>query len=362
MARLQVGNRWVHGDARISDLRWRHGADGGCLTASWRLDRSASNMRPPGFRTGAQVEIYEGRNRVWFGTLDQSGRADVDFTATGLLAQSRKFMAVDGSGNPTDNTDLAIDTAITNGLLLDYAGDAPANEVPSEKPLRLDELIGTHATANEVRATVRGDRLLRWESDPTTPKYVILPGSVPAPRPADEDFATTVTVYYVSSVSGSPPVADGFENATATDSDAEAIVGRREVYIDITDRGYLTATEAGWIADGILAKYGARYSFADAVTVTGRQLRRAGGSQVNLATVDAGHMVRFLGVRDASSVGGSGDFDVIIGATDYTDGSGVITLSPLGLVPRTLADVIASVPTIHTALNPMPGAGAVAGS
>lgn len=361
MARLQVGNRWAHDGANVDGLQWRHGADGGCLTASWRLDRSASNLRPPGFRTGAPVEIYEGRQRVWFGTLDQPGRADVDFTATGLLAQSRKFMAVDGSGDPTDSADLAIETAIGNGLLLDYAGDAPANEVPSEKPLRLDELIGTHATANGVRATVRGDRLLRWESDPTTPRYVILPGTVPAPRPADEEFATTVIVRYVSSVSGSPPVADGFTNAEATDADAEAIHGRREVFIDITDRGYLTATEAGWIADGILTKYGVRYSFADSVTVTGRDLLR-GSSPVNLATVDAGHMVRFLGVRDPSSVGGSGDFDVIVGATDYTDGSGVITLSPLGLVPRTLADVIASVPTIHTALNPMPGAGAVAGS
>lgn len=354
MARVRVGGVWLHSFTRVGGLRWRHGADGGCLEASWTTSRRASALGSPVLVRGALVEIFDGQVCVWSGLLSEPGEDAGECYATGLLSAASRFMSED-SGGLTDDVDSALTWLSTNGLPFTYLGDAPANLVPSEQPQKLSAAIGIHATANSVRATVRPDRLLRWETDPTVQSLTVLPGVGVLGR-ADEDFATQVRVRYISSVSGTPPVADGYSVETVTDTAAENLYGRSTLYIDITDRGLLTATEAGWIAQGILDKYGARLAFNGSITLTGQQLRGAGNQRLSLASVQAGRMVRFLGVRTPSALTLSA-FDVVIGTTDYTDGSGQITLSPLGLAPRTLADVIASVPTVHTALNPAPGAG-----
>lgn len=356
MAHVRVGGRLLHSFTRVGGLRWRHGIDGGCLEASWSTSRLPSAFGSPILVRGALVEIFEGVQRVWVGTLSEPGEDTSECHAKGLLSETRGYMCEDGSGL-TDDVGAALTWATANGLRFAYLNDAPANLVPSEEPQRLDAAINLHATANSVRATVRPDGILRWEAEPTVPSLTVLPG-VGSVGHADEDFATRVNVRYVSSVSGTPPVADGFDVAPAVDADAEAIHGRSTIYVDVTDRGLLTATEAGWIAQGILDKFGARLSFASSITLSGDQLRSAGHQRVSLATIEAGQMVRFLGVRTPSQFSLS-SFDVTIAATDYTAGSGQITLSPLGLVPRTLADIIASVPTIYTALNPAPGVGAV---
>ncbi len=313
MARLRVGGQLLHEFTRVSGLRWRHGIDGGCLSAEWTVSRRPSSMTHPAFKRGALVEVFHGLQRVWVGRLSEPGDDTSQLYATGLLAQADGYMAFDGTA-VTDDVDDALTYATANGLSLTYLGDAPANVVPAEEP----RVLGR----------------------------------------ADEDFATRVHCRYISSVAGTPPVPDGYAVAEKINADAEAVYDRSTLYVDITDRGLLTATEAGWIAQGILDKFGARLSFTSGVTVNSRQLVTVGGGRVALQTIRAGQMVRFLGARTPSSFAG-GAFDVVIGSTDYTDGSGEITLNPLGLVPRTLADIIASVPTIHTALNPMPGAGAV---
>lgn len=357
MARVRVGGTWLHGYTRVADLRWRHGADGGCVEASWQIGRRPSFIESSVLVRGARVEIFAGFQRVWVGVLAEGGGRSGQCVASGLLAEAQRYEALDGVGAPTDDVSTAITTAVNDGWPAVFLGSTPTNTVPSEKPQRLHEIINLAGTANSQRATVRADGILRWESDPTTPFYVVLPG-IGALGRTDEEYATRVSVRYVASVSGTPPVADAFDRAVAVDSFAESIHGRSTVYVDVTDRGLLTATEAGWIADGILAKFGARLGFGESVTLAAGQIRDVGGSQVSLASIEAGRMVRFLGVR-TPAYANTASFDVVIGSTDYTDGSGQITLAPIGTTPRNLADVIASIPTIHTALNPAPGAGAV---
>lgn len=357
--RVRVAGRWLHTFCRVSELRVRHGADGGNLEASATVTGSRSVVEHPVFRRGAEVEVFDGLRRAWLGRMVETPEETGTWRATGLFAEARRFLAVSTfDQTPTDDVDDALDQAVIDGLPFTYLGDAPANFVPNEEPQRLDALINAHATANSVRATVRGDGILRWETDPTVPAYVVLPG-IGALSRADEDFATRVTVRYISSVSGTPPVADDYDTETVIDTAAETLHGLSALYVDITSRGLLTATEAGYVAQGILDKYGARLSFAGGVTVSANQLRHPGLARVGLGTVEAGRMVRFLGVRTPAHATTTA-YDVVIGSVDYTDGSGQITLNPLGLVPRTLVDVIASVPTTITELNPAPGAGALA--
>lgn len=356
MARVRVGGTWLHSYTRVGDLRWRHAAEGGCSEASWSIGRRPSIVASSVLERGAAVDIFDGFQCVWSGVLTGDAGRTGECAAVGLMRDAARYDSTDNLGVPTDDVEVGIATAQAAGWGATYLGDVPSNAVPNEQPEKLDAVINSRATANSVRATIRPDRVLRWEtSDPTG--YVVLPGVGVLGR-ADEDFATRVTVRYISSVSGTPPVADDWETVTVVDDRAETVYGRSSLFVGLESRGLLTATEAGWIADGILAKYGARLSFSESVTLSAGQLRDVGGSRVSLATVEAGRNVRFLGVWSPAQINSTA-FDVTIGATDYADGSGQITLSPMGLVPRTLADVIASVPTIHTALNPAPGAGAV---
>lgn len=352
MARVRVAGRWLHSFTVVDGLKWRHAADGGCVEASWGISQRPSALAHPVLTRGALVEVFDGLVRVWVGQLSESGEASSECHAVGLLNSTRRLLS------PTSDLNASINAAITNGAKFTYVNNSAPPAIPTETPEYLYDAITAAATGAGKRATVRADGVLRFETDPTTPDYYVVPGVGILGR-ADEDYVTHVSVLYISSVSGTPPVADGTAVATAADTDAAAVYGRSDHFIDIRDRGLLTATEAGWIASGFLAKAGARLSFANSITVTADQFRSIGGQRTSLAQVRAGQMVRFMGVRTPERVARA-SFDVVIGATDYEDGSGQITLSPLGLAARNLSDIIATIPTIWTRLNPNPGAGATA--
>lgn len=366
MARVRVGGVWLHSFTRVGGLRWKHGADAGCLEASWSTSRLPASLAEPVLKRGALVEIYEGARRVWLGRLSESGDDARSCQAKGLLADASRYMALAPSTlAPTDDVHDAITQANLDGWGVTYRGDTPTKDVggtpkrglPSEQPQRLDQAISAWATANGVRATVRADGVLRWETDPTTHTLVVTPGVGMLGR-ADDDYITHVVCRYISSVSGTPPVADGWSTVSAGDDLAASIYGRSTHYENLDSRGLLVASEAQSVADGILARAGVRLAFTGGATLTGLQLRDVGMQRLSLATLEAGRMVRFLGVRTPSKIGLQA-FDVVIGSTDYADGSGQITVSPVGLAARNLADIISTVPVNRSRLNTNYGAGAV---
>lgn len=357
MARVRVDGTWLHALTKVSDLRWKHGADGGCLEASWSISQRPGSFSFPVLRRGAEVEIFDGIIRVWYGRLSEPGEETSACLAVGPLSDASRYLCVTSANQPTSSVNTGITQAIVDGLKITYNGDAPTG-VPATGPQYLDAAIAAAATSTSTRATVRADGILRFEADPTVPSLVIAPGVASLGR-SDEDWATHVYCYYVSAVSGTPSAPSAWATALASAPDQAALYGRATQFVDLTDRGLLTSAQAAAIATGILAKTGARLSITNGLTVTSAQLRDVGGQRASLAQVTAGRMVRLLGVRTPDGAGSS-VVDVVIGSTDYLDGSGQITLNPLGMVPRSFADVIASIPKADDSLESTPGAGITA--
>lgn len=356
MARVRIdGTTWLHALCRVGDLRWKHGADGGCLEASWNISLRSGKLPTPVLRRGALVEIFDGVVRVWVGILSEPGDDLSASQAAGPMSDAEKYLCLSGTA-ATANVDTGITQAIADGWRVTYRADAPTG-IPKREPQYLHDAIAAAATGAGKRATVRADGILRFESDPTTPSYLLAPGLATLGR-ADEDWATHVYCYYVSQKSGTPSSPSAWATAVATAADTTTY-GRSVEYVDLQDRDLLTPTQASQIAAGILAKTGARLTPTGGLTVSSLQLRDIGGQRAPLAHVEAGRMVRLLGVRTPEGSGMTA-FDMVIGSVDYVDGSGQITLNPLGLAARNLADVIASIPTPGDRLPRTPGAGATA--
>lgn len=351
MPRVRVDGRWLHEFTRVGDLRWSHRADHGCYEASWTTSLRTPSQATRLLRRGARVEIFDGVVPVWRGVLSEHGGASSECHAHGLIREASRFLCLDSSLAPTSDITAGIAQAVLDGWDVDYYSGAPAS-VASEEPQTLAAALSAAATAAGQRVTVRADGVLRFESDPTTPTLIVLPGYGVLGL-ADEDFATRVTVRYVYSVSGTPPAPSEYRIETAENTAASARYGTASLYVDLTERGLLTPTVAANFAAGVLAKGSARLALTDSLELNKYAIRTAGGQQVSLAHLEAGTLVRLLAARiqDGTTVQA---FDMVIGGTDYTAGSGRVVVSPLGLASRNLADVIASTPTrapIATALG-----------
>lgn len=344
MARVRVDGRWLHSLSVVGGLKWSHRIDGGCAEASWTMLGLAPGFAATMLRRGSLVEVFDGLVCCWRGVLAESGEgSERECVATGLFGEAARFMCFAADGvTPTSNVDIGISRAITDGWGVEYATGSAPTGVASTDPQKLDEAVLAAALASSQRASVRADGVLRFEADPTTPQLMVSPGIGTLAR-ADEEYVTHVVVYYVKSVSGTPPVADDWGTVTASDDAAATIHGRSTHFVDITERGVIADEEAARVANGVLARTGARLSFANNLTVSADDLRHVGGARVSLAHVRAGQMVRVMGARSVD--GSSSALDIVVGGTDYVDGAGEITLSPVGLAPRNLADIIASIPT-----------------
>jgi len=326
----------------VGGLRWSHQWPGGCWDAGWTmggLSRTASSRL---LRRGAEVRIYEGTWPVWRGVLDESGDGQGSFSARGYYREAERFLAL-SAGAPTAVTADAITEAIADGWDVTYAGTPPTG-IATDQPQYLHQLLDTASTAASVRWGVNAMGELYFAADPTTPTLLVTPGQALMGR-ADDSYVTNLYADYVSAVSGTPPVASAWGWVNAEDAAAVAEFGRSASYVDLKPRGLMTATEAQNIIDGMLAKGRSRIGFTSPMTLGWHQLLTMGGVPANPATVTAGVMVRVYGaINPDGTVVAGGTQDVVIGATSHEAGSRTITLSPVGLEPRTLSSILAVTP------------------
>lgn len=332
----------------VGGLGWSHQWPGGCWEAGWQMGGLSRTSASRLLRRGAEVRIYVGTCPVWRGVLDESGDGQGSYSARGYYREAERFMALDSTGVPTVNTASAIAKAITDGWAVTYTGTPPAG-VPSEEPQYLHQLLDLASTSGGVRWGVNALGEVVFAADPTEPTLIVTPGQSLMGR-ADDSYATHLYAYHYTALAGTPPVPSAPQMATASDAAAAAEFGRSASFVDLRPMGVLSAGEASAILAGKLAKGRARIGFTSPMTLGWHQLLTRGGVPANPATVTAGQMVRVYGAvnPDGTAVAG-GTQDIVIGATSHEAGSRTITLTPVGMEPRNLSDILAVTPVTEVA-------------
>lgn len=333
---LRVNGQWLSSLVPWGELTYSHVADGGCKAASWRIDAPLT-FAHPALARGALAQVMLGSAPVWAGKITEPD-VDDDWTinAVGLAELSADWMCFDGSGNTTSRPDTAIDQAIADGIPWtrpqSLSATAFASADQTDGLNRLTDLLDAWADAQGKRWGVNADQQVYAVADPSTPTWILMPGTSRLGL-ADDDYASDLYLRYLSTT--------GYATAHVFDAAAKAPggPGYRAYPVDLTPLGLMSGTAAAVIGNGMLAKGKARLGYTNGVEVTRYQIATVGGSPACLAMVKAGDMVRQYGVQNEQPGAPMSHVNWVIGETNYEAGSETLTLTPVGLVDRNLEDI-----------------------
>lgn len=343
--------------APVSDLTWstRWGAGGGgCYEASWSMDMPATGGSQL-LVQGRTILVMDGPIIAWRGRLSEPERGEPwRLHARGLASFGSDFLCLyddpadspDLGPQPTSVPSLAVDGAISRGLpwvnkatLSTSAFSASSTTADLN---RVDTLLNAWTEGQGTRWGVFAEGDLIVAADPTSPTWHLLP-STPIGGVADDEFATHVVARYVASAAGTPPVATSWASVTVGNSNTESRWGRREYPLDLTPLGLMNATRATSLAQARLNQAGQRMGWTTALEVSADELTAVGGTPARLASIRAGQMLRIFGIADTDgALAFTKTQDVVLGEVRYRDGDSTIYLAPVGLLPRSLSDVLAA--------------------
>lgn len=333
VANLQWSSRWGSGPC-------------GPEKASW-VQSLPFLYDDPRLVPGARVSIVRGGQTLWAGVLSDVQRGDPwTFDANGLSQVAGDYLAQDASGVPTNNIGTATSQAVARGLpwtgtafnSLGTFGTASATDYPSIPSL----LTGYH-DRNGLRWGVNVYGVTFSTADSTTPVWV-LDGKDVEVGIAENELYTAVVARYQSGTTGAgtpeDPVVAVYSTTTVANASAIARYGRREYPLNLTDLGTISSGTASTYATQVLNALVAP-AWINQITVTADRLTSPGGVPADLASVQAGQAVRVIGVPGRiGRLSGSGAMVVGLGQVSYTDGADEITLAPIRLARRTLAQVL----------------------
>jgi hypothetical protein len=350
----QIGPYGAWGDLTYT-FRWGDGACG-MFEAQWSMPLPP-DFEHPLLRRGTLVEVTDGPWQMGSQLVLAEPGVGTGFddpwtlTATGVgreVEGESAWYCDDGTGQTTTDLQVAVDSAIANGLpWAGYDSSVPSGAFGNTEYANDLRTVGALFTdyGNIVgkRWGVGRDGVVGFVSDPTTPTYQITPGAV-ALGTADDNYATVVKVRYLDAATSTLKTAF----APASPSAVEQRFGRREFPVDATKLGAINTSDAQNLADGILAKSKGRLAWTNSLTVTRNEILTMGGVPADLSKVaedvGSGCMVRLHGIwSDLLETTGATYLDVIIGEAPYADGSSTLELKPLGLAPRDLAAVVESI-------------------
>ena len=336
---VRIGGWQMSGIAAWGDLHTTTRMTGD-WQASWSMIRDPRKQlqRHPSLVYGADVEVMYGPEPVWVGSLAEPNWDSGELVALGAPRQAETALCFTAAGLTTTKPNTAIDQAIARGAWdvtrgSDF-GTTPVGEGDDAGiQTSVARLLDAWA-ADEDQAPINGWRVDRRRvlhaitADSTNPDWHITPGSGEMGA-ADDERLDRVFVRYLNSST----------SLLATASyPATTPAGGVERGADITNRGAITATKAGKIAQGIWNKMNGQSGWTNGLTVNRSQVTTPGGIAANLALIKAGDAMRLLDVTDPRGL--AHHIDVVIGDTDYDWSAGTIQLNPVGLAARTFEAVL----------------------
>jgi hypothetical protein len=334
---IVVGGTWLTTVGAWADLTWSTVADGGSGQASWNMQLSRDFAHPSLMR-GKLVEIKTGSRNLFKGTLAEPDIGDDgwSFHADGLSELGSGYLCLTSGGLTTSVPNTVIDQAIARGLPwsrpTSISAAAFAQGDTTAELNYVSELLDAYAQSISQRWGVDEFGALFMRADPTTPSWHMTPGSGNFGL-ADDDYASHVYLRYYDTTFA-------LSTATASDVKAAALYGRREYPVDGTSYGPLSAAQATALAQGLLDKGKARLGWTNTVNPSRWQLTTPGGLATYLPLVKAGQMVRLHGVLDEQRQQ-LPYVDFVIGEATYDVEQRSMTLAPIGMVARSLSDVLA---------------------
>lgn len=334
MLTAKVDGMWLRTIGAHGPVTVEYG-EHGSEAASWDMD---PNLRHPSLRGNKPVEIYDGGFCIWAGTLVEPGSTG-QYAARGLWHQAETVHARGQLGGITSNPYDAVAWAIDRG---DLTWSSPDLSLPyadwgaPTEPMVLSELLDAISAEQATRWYVGPNRVVYLAADPTTPQWVV-PHAVAGRglTPAEDEFYTHFSGAY-KNASGvyQPPAIVG-------SADAKAVFGQRTNMVDLSDLGNTTLARATAVLEGMLLKSGARMGWGEGLQLGYGQITTPGGTAAPLEQIASLQMVRLAGTVDTSRAYLTRAYtDIVLKGVSYTDGSGVITLTPMGYASRTYGDIL----------------------
>lgn len=340
MAEVQVGNLWLHSFAHVADIVWstKWGV-GPCGPAQASCTVAFDPMNDASvLRVGQPFAVWSDGVKVFGGTISEMGR---DFPRTlharGWSSRAGDFDAL--STNPRS----AVTAAVSRGLPWTNATAFPDTEFggTGSSTTRLDSLLTNWGAATGNRWGVDAEGVAFVTTDPAEPSWFLDASDLDI-GVADDGLYTRVRALYVSSVNAELEP-DGWATAVADDPAGQELYGVVEFAMDLTSLGLLDSATAASYAQQQMSLLTAP-QWLSRVTTNPTRLLSPGGLPAHLPSVRAGQMVRLFnvpnllgGLRRELSV------DVVLGEVEYAEANpSEVTIAPVGLAVRNLADAIAA--------------------
>jgi len=344
---------WLGRVGHVTGLDLSHAVPGGPDQLSCILQTTTAG-RPVAIQAGRQVQAYAGVRCVWDGQLDEPtpGGDGWQITAHGAGAFAQQFRAFWSStwasgAAPSD----AVDQAITRGMRWINPGFNPPpsgawmGQVPDNASLNIADLLNLLCSRGgltwQAQCTARGNvlRFITVPVAPVTPTRLLV-ATGPVARTMG-GVVNAITIRYQVSTDSSGAVS--YATTTVTNAAMIAMYGRSEQFLDISNAGNQTAGQAQAVGNWVLNRY-QQAAWAGPFTVNPGQYLTNRGSRINLATEQAGEVVRLLVADYGGAVSAGVPVTFLVGNYEYNEESGTAQVTPFGSV-RTDFTTLAAVRT-----------------
>jgi len=282
--------RWFGESGIVNGLKYGSTRPGGDGPMSCTLNADPAT-RSPAIDPGRYAEIYVGASRVWWGQLSEPVQIQTgwNITAIGSGQLGTNFRDVWSTWNLNDG----INRAITRGLPWINPGVgsgyiASSTQVDSGSQT-ITDFLGTVISSPPQTWYVDRASTLKVTGIPSTVTRLLVATTAPT-RTLNADV-NTIFLKYVISDNAKGKTTYGV--AVVSNAALIAAHGPQEDFFDITSQGVLTLSAAQSIGNDLLSRY-IRAPFASPFTVSYGQYLNFGGSPVDLASEQAGEVVRLL--------------------------------------------------------------------